>query len=117
MKEHPVVSLGAAKQIPRAMDDPIMIFDSATQPERLVVMFGLKGENGQTVMVLVELDVHKDRTFVNLVTSVYGNKPAWFLDQITNGKLRYQDKKQKPRVGEPTQAAIAPGCSKQRLWS
>ena len=75
------------------MDDPIMIFDSATQPERLVVMFGLKGENGQTVMVLVELDVHKDRTFVNLVTSVYGNKPAWFLDQITNGKLRYQDKK------------------------
>ncbi len=45
-----------------------MIFDSATQPERLVVMLGLKGENGQTVMVLVEFDVHKDRTFVNLVT-------------------------------------------------
>ncbi len=97
MRKHPEMTPNVVKQIPRAMADPIMIFDSATQAGRLVVMLDLKGDNGQTVMVPIQLDAKEGRYDVNVITSAFGNRASWFLNQVRDGNLRYEDKKKSRR--------------------
>ncbi|SKA97493.1 hypothetical protein SAMN02745704_02850 [Paucidesulfovibrio gracilis DSM 16080] len=110
MDEHPEITPEVVKQIPSALADPIMIFDSATQAGRLVVMLDLKGEDGSTVMVPIELDVVKDHHRVNVLTSVYGNRPGWFLGQIEAGNLRYQDKKKSRSWANQHRLQLPPGA-------
>ena len=78
------------KQIPKAMADPIAIFDSATEKAQgdVVFMLELKDGQGRTVVVPVALEsmAGGGRREVNIVKSAYGKgrkKPAvqWFLDQ------------------------------------
>ncbi|MCL1981117.1 MAG: hypothetical protein FWG62_08605, partial [Proteobacteria bacterium] len=89
------------KQVPAAMADPVMVFKSATQAGDLVMMLGLKDQHGATVIVPMTLEATTPEGYtVNLATSVYGRqrvgttKPnnQWFLNQIQDGNLLYQNK-------------------------
>ena len=81
------------KQLPAALAEPVMVFESATAAESFVVLTELKHE-GCSVMVAVHLDTERQRVRVNDIASAYrrGNE-AWYIRQIEEGRLLYQDKK------------------------
>ena len=89
------------KQVPAAMADPVMVFQSATQAGDLVMMLELKDQHGATVVVPVALEQTTPEGYtVNLATSVYAKgsletgRPnnQWFAKQIQDGNLLYQNK-------------------------
>ena len=81
------------KQLPAALAEPVMVFESATAAESFVVLTELKHE-GRSVMVAVHLDTERQRVRVNDIASAYrrGNE-AWYIRQMEEGRLLYQDKK------------------------
>ena len=82
------------KKVASHIANPIMVFDSATQPGSLVVMTGLKDEDESTIVAALLPSGRYGRHEVNVVVSVYGkDRNGWFIDQMENGRLRYIDKK------------------------
>lgn len=82
------------KQLPRALAEPIMVFDSATQDNSFVVLTSLKNKDGRSIMVAVHLDTKRQHARVNNIASAYSRGNArWYLNQIEDGRLLYQDKK------------------------
>lgn len=81
------------KQLPQAVAEPIMVFESATQADTFVVLTELRHE-GRSVMVAVHLDTERQHIRVNDIASAYkrGNE-GWYVRQIEEGRLLYQDKK------------------------
>lgn len=81
------------KQLPAALAAPVMVFESATTADSFVVLTELKHE-GRSVMAAVHLDTERQRIRVNDIASAYrrGNE-AWYLRQMEEGRLLYQDKK------------------------
>jgi hypothetical protein len=96
------------KQLPRALADPVMIFESATHPnDSLVVMTELTDINGSTVVVPFHLEKtyeKVDGTF-NWLASIYGKdnngkgtpNNEWFIKQIDEGRLKYIDTEKSSR--------------------
>ena len=81
------------KQLPQALAEPIMVFESASQADSFVVLTELKHE-GRSVMAAVHLDTEKQRVRVNDIASAYKrSNEAWYARQIEEGRLLYQDKK------------------------
>lgn len=94
------------KQIPKALTDPLMIFDTyggTNGEKRKVVVLDLKDKNGATIVVPFELDVdNKEKSYkMNEVLSAYGKTDSktheastrWIEEQLKNGKLLYINKK------------------------
>lgn len=107
------MSADIVKQIPRALTDPLMIFDTydgKNGAKRKIVALDLKSENGATIVVPFELEVdNKSNKYVmNEIISAYGktdNKTGepryeWFAKQIENGKLRYINKEKTAKLIE-----------------
>ena len=92
-KEDHQLPKALVKQLPAALAEPVMVFESATVSDALVVLTELKHE-GRSVMVAVHLDTERQRVRVNDIASAYrrGNE-RWYLRQIEEGRLLYQDKK------------------------
>ena len=81
------------KQLPQALAEPIMVFESASQADSFVVLTELKHE-GRSVMAAVHLDTEKQRVRVNDIASAYKrSNETWYARQIEEGRLLYQDKK------------------------
>jgi len=88
------------KQLPAALADPVMIFESATNPNSRVVMTEIVDSNGSTVITPIHLEKEMlaDGQIVNWLASVYDQatnqgvpRNQWFLDQINQGRLMYLD--------------------------
>ena len=81
------------KQLPKALAEPVMVFESATEANSFVVLTELTHE-GRSVMVAVHLDTERQNIRVNDIASAYkrGNE-GWYIRQIEDGRLLYQDKK------------------------
>lgn len=107
------MSADIVKQIPRALTDPLMIFDTydgKNGAKRKIVALDLKSKNGATLVVPFELEVdNKSNKYVmNEIISAYGktdNKTGepryeWFAKQIENGKLRYINKEKTAKLIE-----------------
>lgn len=103
------MSADIVKQIPRALTDPLMIFDTydgKNGAKRKIVALDLKSKNGATIVVPFELEVdNKSNKYVmNEIISAYGktdNKTGeWFAKQIENGKLRYINKEKAAKLIE-----------------
>lgn len=105
------MSADIVKQIPRALTDPLMIFDTydgKNGAKRKIVALDLKSKNGATIVVPFELEVdNKSNKYVmNEIISAYGktdNKTGepryeWFAKQIENGKLRYINKEKTAKL-------------------
>jgi|GEM_PF-3430329 len=84
------ISAELIKQIPKQLIDPIMVFDSATQPNSLVVMTELQHQ-GKTVVVAIRLSKElPDRHLVNDVSSIHPReRDNHFSNWIKQGLLRY----------------------------
>lgn len=81
------------KQLPRALAEPVMVFESATVPDAFVVLTELSHE-GRSVMAAIHVDTLQQDIRVNEIASAYkrGNE-GWYVKQIEDGRLLYQDKK------------------------
>lgn len=131
LKDKHKLSESVLKQVPSAMTDPVMIFDSATVKGDYVMMLDLKDENGATIIVPLSLNYDDLGGYtVNYVPSVYAKantettKPnnAWFIRQVGENRLRYINHKksrewvtssglQLPRVGS------RPSNGKNRIFT
>lgn len=85
------------KQIPRAMDDPMMILDSYAG--RKIVVLDLKDNQGSTIIVPLELDVERSWYKVNAIASAYGKGGEsgtdynWFIEHnLKKGRVSYVNK-------------------------
>lgn len=81
------------ERLAAAIHDPIMIVDSATQAEAIVVLTEVKTDKGN-VIAAIHLDKRAHGGVYHVVASAYDKNSPWmFVDQIKAGKLRYIDKK------------------------
>ena len=107
------MSADIVKQLPRALADPLMIFDSYTGSngeKRKVVVVDLKAVNGATIVVPLELEaVNKDKKYtINEMKSAYGKtdkftgepRYEWFTEQLNQGNLQYINKEKTARLFE-----------------
>ena len=95
------------KQLPRNIDDPILVLKSATREDSIVAMLELQNHNGENIVVPVSLNVsQKDNSgkiiYFNDITSMYGKgneitktpNYRWFVDQASApGRLLYLNQK------------------------
>lgn len=76
----------------------MMIFQSSTHADRIVVALTLKDESGVEIIVPFTLDKQKEWMQANIITSVYGKgsdghpKYQWYINQIKDGRLLYINK-------------------------
>jgi len=80
------------KQLPNQISDPIMVFDSATQPDSLVIMTELI-HDGKTVVAAIRLSKTMAHHEVNEIISIHPReKDGHFIGWIQQGLLRYQNR-------------------------
>ncbi len=80
------------KQLPAQLRDPIMVFESESAPNALVVLTELE-KDGKPVVVAVHLERRETRHEVNRIASVYGKRSAVTLvNWAEQGRLRYANK-------------------------
>lgn len=84
------ISAELVKQIPKQLNDPIMVFDSSTQPNSMVVMTELQHQ-GRTVVVAIHLSkTLPNRNVVNDISSIHPReRDSHFTNWINQGLLRY----------------------------
>ena len=91
------IPVDAIKQLPEQLIDPVMVFDSATVENSLVIMTELQHE-GKTIIAAIHLSRQSGRHVVNDIASIYGkDDDSWFKRQIDNGLLRYVNKEKSRR--------------------
>ena len=101
------------KQMPRAMADPIAIFDSKPYPsKRIVVMTGVKDAKGSTVIVPVELGRKQHAYYVNKISSIYGkDSDAWFVNQAKAGRTLYINRQKSSQWSNQTGLQLPVGTT------
>lgn len=94
------------KQIPRALTDPIMIFDAEYSgkkgEKRIIAVLDLKDENGTTIVTPFELKQRNNKKGyeINEMFSAFGKEDKvtkqqatkWYEDNVLAGRLRYINK-------------------------
>ncbi|WP_443948262.1 LPD38 domain-containing protein, partial [Phascolarctobacterium faecium] len=94
------------KQIPRALTDPIMIFDAEYSgkkgEKRIIAVLDLKDENGTTIVTPFELKQRNNKKGyeINEMLSAFGKDDKvtkqqatkWYEDNVLAGRLRYINK-------------------------
>jgi len=102
------------KQVPRALTDPIMIFDSKTVQGRKVVLLDLVDNNKSHIVVPFELNTKADGYDMNIMTSAYGKDQevirdgklvmepeyGWFRTQLKEGNVAYINKTKATNFGK-----------------
>ena len=81
-------------QIPLQIQEPLAVFDSATQPNAKVIVTELKDGQGKPVIVALHIGKKKGRgNQVNKIASIYGrnNPQKTFNDWFNDGLLLYLD--------------------------
>lgn len=88
------VSLETIRNIPDNINNPVMVFKSATTSNAFVILSELEDMEGRPVVVAMHLNKREKHFSVNRIASIYGRSNANnFINlQITNGNLVYLDK-------------------------
>ena len=120
-RDHPGMDDTMVKQIPRAIADPIAIFESKSEGkhEAKVVLTEIKDSNGASVITAFHLDYDgKSKGHINKLASSYGKDAkvkdgivpnnAWFADQVQDGRLLYIDKNKAVQWQNQTGVQIIP---------
>jgi hypothetical protein len=94
------VSIAIIRQLPELLANPIMVFNSAPNPERinhtveensLVVLIDAVDEQGAPIIAAIHFQQHEKRHEVNRVASVYGKDRAGVIvSWMKEGLLRYR---------------------------
>jgi len=91
------VSPEVLKQLPQALERPVVVLKSATWADSLVLVTELPHQ-GSFLVAAVHLNVREGRAEINEVASVHarGTQPQWVSNQIRDGGLLYRDKTKVP---------------------
>lgn len=76
------------EQIPAALRDPIMVFDSATEADAVTALTEIRHE-GRNVIAAIHLDRPAPNKLANVVVSLYEKSPHAIQQWIKDGLLRY----------------------------
>jgi len=93
LREKHMLPVEMVKQLPGQLENPVAVFDSATQAGELVVLTEFQ-HAGKPVIAAVHLDRRANSLEVNRIASLYGkdNFRTWLASQIGQN-TRYYDKK------------------------
>jgi hypothetical protein len=107
------------KQLPEALADPIMIFESATVPNSLVALVEIKGRENETTIVPFHLEVKagEKKITANRLTNVYGKDMGklWIEEQIDKGRLRYINEKKASKAAVGSGLQLSKGLTISKL--
>ena len=85
------------KQIPEALYNPVMIFDSSDRSTNfesgMVVLTQIRDKDGKPVIIALNLGKGSKRHQVNDIASIHGRRVKNIVDWIDEGFLRYSHKK------------------------
>nr|MDD2997522.1 LPD5 domain-containing protein [Candidatus Riflebacteria bacterium] len=99
-------------KLPSAIENPIMVFDSKTQPNSLVVVTEIRDKKNKTVIVAIHLTTTESWHKVNAIASVYGkNDEKVFLDWLQKGYGRYINMKKASEWARPLGLQLPVGNS------
>ncbi len=91
-KHYHEISVELLKQLPKQIHDAIMVFDSLTRPDSLVIMTELMHKD-ESVVVTVHLSARQENHVINDIASVYSRgRDSDFVKWIEKGALRYINK-------------------------
>jgi hypothetical protein len=91
--KHTTIPIGALKQLPGHLHDPIMVLDSDTHSGSYVFMTSLLDDEGKTIIAVIHIEKRVGRYIVHDVASFYSkDSDRWFVGQIERGNLKYADK-------------------------
>jgi hypothetical protein len=94
------VPLSVAESLPSLFSDPLLVFESATQPGRYVSVIDAKDGSGNQIVVALAPD--KTGTGYHFIPSFYGkdNLSRFVEDNVRNGRLKYM---KNPEVSDTLQ--------------
>lgn len=94
------VSIAIIRQLPELLANPVMVFNSAPNPERinreteknsLVLLIDAVDEQGAPIIAAIHFKQHEKRHEVNRIASVYGKGQTGVITSwIRDGLLRYR---------------------------
>ncbi len=89
------IAVDTIKNIPQAITDPVMVFNSDTVDNAFVILTELTDVNGNDVIVAMHLSRGDKHHNINKISSVYGkdNIKNFVTAQIGKGNLKYIDDK------------------------
>lgn len=93
-EDHPEVTVDVIKKVPDILENPVLIMKSLTRPDSIVLLSEEKAENGNNLMVALELTPKpggKTEAEFSLVTSAYGRDDENLRNLINNSELLYLD--------------------------
>lgn len=93
-EDHPEVTVDVIKKVPDILENPVLIMKSLTRPDSIVLLGEEKAENGNSLMVALELTPKpggRTEAEFSLVTSAYGRDDENLRNLINNSELLYLD--------------------------
>lgn len=93
-EDHPEVTVDVIKKVPDILENPVLIMKSLTRPDSIVLLSEEKAENGNNLMVALELTPKpggRTEAEFSLVTSAYGRDDENLRNLINNSELLYLD--------------------------
>lgn len=93
-EDHPEVTVDVIKKVPDILENPVLIMKSLTRPDSIVLLSEEKAENGNSLMVALELTPKpggRTEAEFSLVTSAYGRDDENLRNLINNSELLYLD--------------------------
>lgn len=93
-EDHPEVTVDVIKKVPDILENPVLIMKSLTRPDSIVLLGEEKAENGNNLMVALELTPKpggRTEAEFSLVTSAYGRDDENLRNLINNSELLYLD--------------------------
>lgn len=106
------LAMDVLKQLPENLDNPVMVFKSATTENAVVVLTEMVDQNGDNVIAAIHLERQHGRNVVNAMASVYGkeNTANFAQKQIEAGRLLYPNKEKGRDWLRSREALIASGA-------
>tara|TARA_B100001989_G_scaffold252461_1_gene234584 strand:- start:1917 stop:2525 length:609 start_codon:yes stop_codon:yes gene_type:complete len=87
------LDIGIIKRLPALLKKPIFVFQSATEPNALVVVIDATDKDKNAVIVIIHPDRQHQQHRINRIASVYSKRRIqWFNEQIEKDRLLYADK-------------------------
>lgn len=97
------ISLEQLKKLPEALRRPLMVFDSKTKADSLVILTSLQDNSGKSIVAAVHLNKRMKHHEVNAIASVYGkDNNNVFVKWIKENKLKYINKKRAVKWAQST---------------
>lgn len=78
------VEMDTIEKLPELMHDPLVVYESATQDNALVLWLNAVDRNGDPILAAVHMNSKKDAIEINRIASVYGTEEG--------KKIRYMEK-------------------------